>query len=267
MKLLVIFSSLFFLIASFPAKADQAYYFSPTGLDTNDCLTPTTACATLQHGVVISPVGVPVVFNLADGEYSGACPLVNNTHYRYITIPGNSTNPTAISLACSGSGPLLWVQDHAELITENLLLKAYSNGVIAAASRQYSIADLTGVTFSSFPGGSFAAASEDSKINIASSTMAANSAGSAGAGCGFQAIGHGHISMGAFKFSASTDSSITGPLACGDDYGILDFSSSVFSGPGSWGGQQYSIGAAEIKRPATGMPGSGTSTDAWSIVR
>lgn len=192
---------------------------------------------------------------------------MNIAHYLWITIPGDAANPTAVQFACSGSGPLRWVQDHAELITQNIKVLAFSNGISSLVARQYSIADDTNVTLKSFPGGNFYSATEDSKINVANGTMTTNSAGSAGAGCGFQAVGHGHVNLGAFKFGANTDASITGALACGDDYGVIDFSPATFSGPGVWGGLQYNIGAAELKRPPGGMPGSGQSTDTWSIVR
>lgn len=266
-KLFLVFVGL--LVGSVGALAQSGgpYYFSPSGLDTNDCLSVATPCKSIQHGVGLAPIGAHTVLNLAAGTYSGTCPLINVTHYIWIDLQGDPVNTTAVYLNCSGSGPLRWVQDHAVLTSNNLKVGALNNGITGLATRQYSVADDTNVTLSSFPFGNFYYAAEQSKINTNNITMVANIAGSAGASCGYSAVGLSSISIGSFKFGANTDSSFTGPFACGDDYSFLDFSASVFTGPGVWGGQQYSLGVAEIKRPPAGMPGSGSSTGLWSIVK
>src|SRR6516165_10383763 len=88
------------LVLSNVTAAAQTYFIAPepSGVDTNDCLSPSKSCATFQRAVDQCPGGGVCTIYAAPGVYSQK---TNITHYKLISIfpldqPGDCTDRSAV---------------------------------------------------------------------------------------------------------------------------------------------------------------------------
>lgn len=169
-----ILSALFVLVLSTLAATAQNYSVTPKGNDGNDCSSPQKACATFQRAVDLCPVGGHCGISVAPGTYSLK---TNIFYYKVITISGpldkngDCADRGAVTIADrddSKKDPLFYVQDHAILTISCMTLKGSAEGSVGFLSRQFAIGDINYIDFLQFPGGADIAASETSKINVAS---------------------------------------------------------------------------------------------------
>jgi hypothetical protein len=163
------------LFLSTVTAAAQTYFVAPTpsGSDRNDCLGPSTACATFQRAVDLCPRTCQIL--PAPGVYSQK---TNVFYYKVISISGplnedgNCIDRSAVvvddRINDRGQAALFWVQDHAILTISCMTLAAYANGSVGFALRQFAIGDINHVNFGQFRGSHAVMANEESKGNILS---------------------------------------------------------------------------------------------------
>jgi len=141
---------------------------APTGSDANDCLGPSTPCATFQRAVNLCPAGAYCGILPAPGVYSQKTDVF---FHKTINISGNCSDHSAVVVddrinGVGQAGSIFGVQDHATLIISCMTLAAYANGSVGFTSRQFAIGDVNDVDFGQFRGGLGISANETSKINI-----------------------------------------------------------------------------------------------------
>jgi hypothetical protein len=154
----------------------QVYYVAPapSGSDENDCLSPSTPCATFQRAVNLCPVGVYCSIVPAPGIYSQK---TNVYYYKVILISGppdkdgNCSDRSAVVVddrinGVGQPGAIFGVQDHAILAIYCMTLTSYANGSVGFSSRQFAIGDVSYIDFGQFRGATAISANETSKINV-----------------------------------------------------------------------------------------------------
>ena len=190
------------VVLSTVTAAAQTYYVAPapSGSDANDCLGPSTSCATFQRAVDLCPIGCGIV--LAPGVYSQK---TNVAHFKLISISGpqdengNCIDRNAVIVDDRVNGvadSIFWVQDHATLTISCMTLAAYKDGSSGFSARQFAIGDVNYVDFKQFRGSQAVAANETSKINIYSPGIYGDASRFAGAADLSQVYIGGTITVG-----------------------------------------------------------------------
>jgi len=238
-------SVLFVAFAASACAAPPHYYLSPSGNDAADC-SSATPCMTPQHTVDICPETCAV--SLAAGVYHAK----TNVLYRTVITFEGTVGPDGTCKSASDviiddgdhSGVLFWSQDHAITILRCLTLAAYANGSMGLATRQGGIADADHVNCMNFPGGMCFAATEASKINIASAGIYGGGSYWASATDGSQITIGGDIKANGPAFSTA--------LVMSAYYSIMNFRPSRIDG--GIGGAGYECIEAIVKN-AEAIPG------------
>jgi hypothetical protein len=141
-------------------------YVSTTGSDgggANKCETATMPCATFAHAAAVTPVGLPTLVYLADGQY---LEQLNLSHYKWWQLFGNCRTEGQVILTAAENKPAIWIQDHATFQGQCFDVTSNGKTSIALQTRQYAIADIVDkVRFGYFPGGALLYANESSRIN------------------------------------------------------------------------------------------------------
>ena len=213
-------------------------FVSPSGSDSNDCLSSGSPCLTIQRGV--NQAGQMGTVYVAAGTYTAGA---NVEHNRTIHIEGagGCANPEAVVI--NGPGTTVFtVQDHATLTMSGLRINAL--GGIIFASRQFAIGDYQCTHFG--PANIHVSVNEMSKINCLSVKIYGN------------AIYHAAVN-GMSSFSMSCTMYIDAPVT---------FTSMLWVGGRSYvlanpltatgtfsGGAQYINDTSLIVSPASGWPG------------
>jgi len=168
------------VLSTVPAAAQTytsyTYYVAPApnGSDANDCLGPSTPCATFQRAVDLCPPGGYCVIRPAPGIYSQKTSVF---YYKVVVVGGSADkdgncvdrSEVVVDDRINGvgqAGYIFRVADHAILAIRCMTLAAYANGSVGFASRQFAIGDVVYVDFKQFRGGVGVAANETSKINV-----------------------------------------------------------------------------------------------------
>lgn len=144
-------------------------YISPSGSDSNNCLTTLTKCATLAKGVsavaqILKPGDMGVVLPDA-GTYDNTNLVA--AHGVRVTIQGNCSNQSSTEFRTAGGGTVFSVQDNATLILSCIKCSSTGDGATCAHARQFAILDWAEVVFGSFPLGKHVDLQEMSKGNCA----------------------------------------------------------------------------------------------------
>ena len=214
------------------AQADDLFV-SPSGNDTNDCLSRISPCLTLQAAAnksVATMTSNAQGILLADGAYTMGADV---SHFKHINFVGNCENPDAVVIK-NPDGSVFFTQDHATLILQCMRIDAPNGAAIIA--RQFSIVDYVNVIFG--PAIQHVHATEMSKINCASATIDGN------------AIYHA-------KASGGSTISLTCPITINDgvsvsafiyasEYSIVNFAGAVVSGILKKGAQYINDGSRII---------------------
>jgi hypothetical protein len=160
------------LTLALPAFATNTYV-SPSGSDSNDCLSAGAPCLTLQHAADLATGGAGSysgggTIYLANGTYSSGA---NVTYYKSVNFIGNSGDPTAVVVSTPGAVAFT-AQDHAIVSMRDFTISGV-NG-IALSSRQFAIMDYQNMHFGSMS--IHISANEMSKINCGGTVSIAGSA-------------------------------------------------------------------------------------------
>jgi hypothetical protein len=128
-------------------------YVSTTGSDSNNGLTSGTAFATIQKAVNMASgldnAGFNIIIQLTDGTYSESVTLKSYVGSGAITIVGNTTTPTNVTVAATSDAFL------ADAVLGKYTLQALkmtSTGGSGVEVRNYSNLHLNNVNFGSCPG-------------------------------------------------------------------------------------------------------------------
>jgi hypothetical protein len=106
------------------------YYVSTTGSDSNNCTSPATACATVQHVINLivtsfSMNGATININISDGSYPPFVTLPLNGS-GIINIIGDNTTPSGVIIAAA-SGEAIVVRGSGYVLS-GMTLSSASNG-------------------------------------------------------------------------------------------------------------------------------------------
>jgi hypothetical protein len=238
------------------AAHTTALYMAPAsagGSDANDCLTPSTPCASPARIVALLPFGQQSSLNLLPGRYVVPLDLVR---WKYLDVGpmGLCTDPSAIQWVVPEGEVGLQAQDGAQLIVECMTITTTGVGSVAIKTRAGgSIIDTRNVWFGYFPGGTHMLASDHSRINcIGDNKIIADAQGNAGATSHISVDDHATVYM-----ACVTDVTVRATFnqfGHGATYGLIDLSAAKFLHPENVVGKQHSLDNASIMRGEM-MPG------------
>ena len=219
-------------------------YVSPSGSDSNDCLSAGSPCLTLQAAADKATGGAGSItgagsVTIADGTYSGG---VNVTYYKLVTFLGNCSNNSAVVISNSG-GIVFNAQDHA-IVTARCLTVGPGN--VGFAGRQFAIVDFQDVRFGTVTTG--VSANEMSKANCAGTiTLAGNMTYYAAAN------GMSSVIIGCTTMFANSPTISTLAYAVGRSY--ISASGAGYGGSSVSLTYQYINDSSLIIQPSGGFPG------------
>lgn len=183
------------------------------GSDSNNCLTPATACLTVQHVVNLVifnydaagfQIAIYLAHNTGTTNYSFTCtegPLVGQSVF---SVQGDSNALTAVVIQAPNSSPAVQVKDGCTVGIDNLAFadSAGHNATsfISTGVGQYGHIDASGVSFGSLTAGTFAVASYAGSIAF----IGSNNTITGGANAAFSVANGGVIDFeGTFAGSSS----------------------------------------------------------------
>lgn len=250
--------SLVVLLLSTATAAAEIYHVAPApgGSDANDCLSPSTQCATFQRAVDLCPSATHCTIQTAPGVYSQK---TNVVWYKAISITG----PRAGDATCADrsavvvddridgvgqAGAIFMGQDHAILTISCMTLAAHANGSVGFAARQFVVGDVNDVDFRRFPAGLGIAAEETSKINVVSPGIHGDASRFVSAGGLSQVTISGAIRIGdGLTFEVAFLSALSNSI-------VSVYPSTIVGGTGTMFGASYQCKDAIIQKNVT-LPG------------
>jgi hypothetical protein len=142
-----------------PTSSPVAFYASPTGSDSNDCLTPGTACTfkgacNIRSSPATSFASAGLQINLADGTYSAVdsnnnlCTIQGNSggnSSQLTSIQGDSVTPTNVILAVPSGANGIVIEDGGEAGVNNLEITAVNGAGPGIQCRQLAVCDYNNV--------------------------------------------------------------------------------------------------------------------------
>lgn len=227
-------------------------FVSPSGNDSNNCLSAATACLTLQRGADVAvggdaayttatgPIGTLTV---ANGTYSAG---INLVYFKVLTVTGNCADHSQVTISANNA-VMFQSQDGAILTVKCMTLTG--TGSVGFASRQNAIIDHDKIRFTGVMAVYFAA-NEQSKINcLTSVTIAGNATYAFSAGgqsaqslnCAINLTG-GVPAFSAFLYAVQQ--------------GLINMPSATISGSAT--GMPYINDSSLIVRGGVTVPGNGT---------
>jgi hypothetical protein len=95
----LVFSLVGLFLSCITANA-TSFYVATTRNDSNDCLTKTAPCLTIQGAVSKIPIATAAYIEVAPGTYAEA---VNVFYYRLVNIRGDCADPSSVTVQPIGS--------------------------------------------------------------------------------------------------------------------------------------------------------------------
>jgi hypothetical protein len=251
-----------------PTSSPVQFYASPTGSDSNDCLTSGTACTfkgacNIRSTPAVSFASAGLQIVLADGTYSAVdannnlCTIQGNSganSSQLTSIQGNSVTPTNVILAIPSGANGIVIQDAGEAGVNNLEITA-PNGGIGIFCRQLAVCDYSSVYWGAWgAGGSHVAVNGGASSNMAGGgeTLLAN----------FNL--HWNLSDGAHFIAGGTThipSALTWSQFASASNSNLDVSGWSYSGSGAAGSSGptfFGNGAGYLSTPGAAACNGGT---------
>lgn len=156
-----------------------ALYASPTGIDTNDCLTSATVC-TLKHACLVRQTvynSGAVNINLAAGTYSSVdsnnalCSILGNNGGTSPTltslIGAGGTFPTSVIFAVPANDAGVYIKDGGEVSISGIEFTGGNGSIGIENSGQSAVTDYTNVTWGAWgTGGVHVSLAEGSYVNL-----------------------------------------------------------------------------------------------------
>jgi hypothetical protein len=251
-----------------PTSSPVQFYASPTGSDSNDCLTPGTACTfkgacNIRSTPVVSFASAGLQIVLADGTYSAVdannnlCTIQGNSganSSQLTSIQGDSATPTNVVLAIPSGANGIVIEDAGEAGVNNLEITAPGGGT-GIFCRQLAVCDYSNVYWGAWgASGSHVSANGGASSNLTSGgeTLLANF------------VVHWNLSDGAHFVGGGTThipSALTWSLFAQANNSNMDISGWSYSGSGaagSTGATFIGIGAGYLSTPGNAACNGGT---------
>jgi hypothetical protein len=254
-----------------PTANVAQFYASPTGSDSNDCLTPGTAC-TFRGACSIR--STPATFfatsaqiALADGTYSAVdannnlCTINGNSggsSSQLTSIQGNSVTPTNVILAIPSGANGIVIEDGGEAGVNNLEITAVNGSGPGIQCRQLAVCDYSNVYWGTWGNsGSHLSITAGASSNMTGGgeTILANfivhwnltdgahfTAGgtthipSALTWSQFASAGNSNLDISGWSYSGSGAASSSGPTFSGTGAGYLSTPGAAACNGGTWPG-------------------------------
>jgi hypothetical protein len=142
-----------------PAAGNAGLFASPSGVDTNDCLSAGTAC-TLKHACLVRQnifYSATITITLATGSYSSVdgnnalCSILGNNGGTSPTLTSlvgaGGTYPTSVVFAIPANGVGVYIKDGGEASISGIEFTGGNGSIGIENSGQGAVADYTNVTW------------------------------------------------------------------------------------------------------------------------
>jgi hypothetical protein len=231
------------------------YKAAPTGNDTNDCLSLSTPCLTIQHAIDLCALGVVCSIDLADGAYSTTVGY-NLYYYRFINVTGNCANHAAVTVQIAANSKVLWtIQDHAVGTINCMTMTTNGTGNTVIQGRQLGIVDLDNVDIGSgFVSGTLIVSTGLSSVNCGGTL---NIVAQPGYAAMMQASQNSLLTF-ACATTIQVAGGSTGTTISADGKSYVSLGGASFSGAGAGTGtfgSQCSIQDATLNKAGLTIPG------------
>lgn len=238
-------------------------FVSPSGNDSNNCLSALSPCLTLEHAIDLSPLGAISNITLAHGTYTTSAGW-NIFYYRTVNIVGDCGAPTTVVLHLAGNNlASITAQDHALVTINCVTFTTNGSNNTVLATRQLAISDLDNVTISTsggtaWSGGTIMSATENSSANMGGTVTLGSGIGLAT----FSLTSTLAVNTLAATVVMSGSNSVTNFFVA-SGRGYIKAQTLVVSGTG-FAGTQCAISGATLDFPTGGLSGTSNSCNAFN---
>jgi hypothetical protein len=160
-----LFWFLLFALVATAAHAGGPFYVTTGGSDTNDCLTPSSSCRSIQHAVDLTPNAEASRVIIGPGTWNIGGHVF---YYKVVSFVGNSggdCDPTQTIITLFGGDTAFTFEDHAIGTISCLTINSVGSTSVGVITRQFTIADLYYVSFGPMAGGVHVSVNELSKLS------------------------------------------------------------------------------------------------------